>query len=365
MLEMSDDSYIKLTLELAKKGIGKVSPNPLVGCVIVKKDKIIGAGYHEKFGEAHAEINAINNSKQSVEGATLYVNLEPCSHTGKTPPCIEAIIENKIKRVVVGTLDMNPLVSGKGIKALKKAGVEVKVGVLEKDCIELNKFFFKYITKKIPFITLKSAQTLDGKIADKKGNSKWITCQQSRKFVHELRTKYDAVLVGANTVNKDDPSLTVRFVEGRNPKKIIIDYELKSKLNKKIFLNNEGNNLILITSEINRAKRKVSMLKKAGVDLIFMPSQLEDDTLNLKKALEEVAKRNISSVLIEGGNKIFTSFIHEKLFDDLYIFISPKILGVGLSFVDYIGVKSISNSLVLKISEAEKSGDDILLHLVK
>ena len=216
---MTDESYIKLAIEIAKKGRGNVSPNPLVGCIIVKDERIIGAGYHEKYGENHAEINAINSAKESIEGSTLFVNLEPCSHQGLTPPCVDKIIENKIKRVVIGTLDMNPLVCGNGIKKLKAAGIDVKAGILENECTALNKFFFKHITKKIPYVTLKIAQTLDGKIADRKGDSKWISSLLSRRYVHELRSKYDAVLIGLGTVLKDNPSLTVRLTEGRNPRK--------------------------------------------------------------------------------------------------------------------------------------------------
>ena len=246
---MTDESYIKLAIELAKKGIGKVSPNPLVGCVIIKDERIIGAGYHEKFGGNHAEINAINSARENLEGAALYINLEPCSHQGKTPPCVDKIIEKKIKRVVVGTLDMNPMISGAGVKKLKAAGIEVKVGLLEKECVELNKFFFKYITKKIPYVTLKVAQTIDGKIADTAGNSKWISSMVSRRRVHSLRTKYDAVLVGAGTVVSDDPSLTVRLTEGRNPKRIILDSNLDLTSEYKIIRNNPDKNLIVVTSK--------------------------------------------------------------------------------------------------------------------
>jgi len=192
---LTDESYIRLAVEIAKKGMGNVSPNPLVGCVIIKNDRIIGAGYHERYGGPHAEINAINSAAENVEGSTLYINLEPCSHYGKTPPCTDRLIECKIKRVVIGTMDMNPLVSGDGIKKLKAAGIEVKVGVLEKECIDLNKFFFKYITRKIPFVTLKAACTLDGKIADSSGDSKWISSTASRRYVHYLRSKYDACLL--------------------------------------------------------------------------------------------------------------------------------------------------------------------------
>ncbi|MEO8400117.1 MAG: bifunctional diaminohydroxyphosphoribosylaminopyrimidine deaminase/5-amino-6-(5-phosphoribosylamino)uracil reductase RibD, partial [Ignavibacteriaceae bacterium] len=246
---MTDESYIKLAIEIAKKGMGNVSPNPLVGCVIIKNDRIIGAGYHQKFGESHAEINAINNSKENLEGSTLYINLEPCSHYGKTPPCVDKILEAKIKKVVIGTLDMNPLVSGNGVKKLKSVGIDVKVGVLENECINLNKFFFKFITKKTPYVTLKAAQTLDGKIADKSGESKWISSLSSRRFVHEFRSKYDAVLVGTKTIIKDNPSLTVRLIEGRNPKRIIIDTDLSLKNSLKIFKDNKDKNLLVITSK--------------------------------------------------------------------------------------------------------------------
>lgn len=362
---MTDESYIKLALEIAKKGKGKVAPNPLVGAIIVKDDKIIGAGFHEAFGGNHAEINAIQNAKQSVEGSTLYVNLEPCSHFGKTPPCSEAIIRHKIKRVVIGTLDMNPLVSGNGIKALKQAGIEVKVGVLENECVQLNKFFFKHITKQMPYVSLKIAQTLDGRIADCSGDSKWITSLYSRRFVHNLRNEYDAVLVGTRTVKIDDPNLTVRFIEGRNPKRIVVDTDLKLNLNLKLFVNNIDGNLILLTSKQSMSKeRKLKKLREKGIEVIFIKEN-RDGTLNLRQSLEELGKRGISSVLVEGGRKIYTSFVKENLFDDIYVFISPKLMGEGLSSVDNLGIHSIRKSLKLRIKALEKIGDDILIELTK
>ena len=248
---MADESYIQLAIEIAKKGTGSVSPNPLVGCVIIKDNKIIGAGYHQKFGEEHAEINAINSSAESVEGSTLYVNLEPCRHHGKTPPCVDRIIKEKIKRVVIGTLDVNPLVSGNGVKALKKAGVDVKVGVLENECIELNKFFFKYITSKLPYVTLKAAQTLDGMIADKNKNSEWISSKESIKYVHWLRASYDAVLFGSDTAKIDNPKLTVRMVEGRNPYRVVLDSKLSLKTDLYLFKNNFDK-----TNNINHSRGK-------------------------------------------------------------------------------------------------------------
>lgn len=362
---MTDESYIKLALEIARKGSGKVSPNPLVGAILVKDEKIIGAGYHESYGGHHAEINAINNAKQSVEGSTLYVNLEPCSHFGKTPPCTDAIIKHKIKRVVIGTLDMNPLVSGKGIQRLKEAGVDVKVGVLENECAELNKFFFKNITRHTPYVALKAAQTLDGKIADLSGSSKWISSLQSRRYVHSLRSCYDAVLIGYSTAKIDDPSLTVRFVEGRNPKRVVMDSDLKLSMKLHLFSNNSDGNLIVITKRKSMTKeRKIQMLRSRGVQIICVKEN-KDGTLNLNDMLKKLSDNNIASVLVEGGRNIYNSFVRQNLFDEILLFICPKLLGSGISVVDNIGVTSIRKALKLKIRSAEKIGDDILVELVR
>ena len=286
---MTDESYIKLAIEIAKKGRGSVSPNPLVGCIIVKDERIIGAGYHEKYGENHAEINAINSAKESIEGSTLFVNLEPCSHQGLTPPCVDKIIENKIKRVVIGTLDMNPLVCGNGIKKLKSAGIDVKAGILESECTALNKFFFKHITKKIPYVTLKIAQTLDGKIADSKGDSKWISSLLSRRYVHELRSKYDAVLIGLGTVLKDNPSLTVRLTEGRNPRRVILDTRLRLSTEHKLFSSNSDKKLVIVTSNKSKSKeRKIKKIKSKGAEVIFVRE--DKGKLNLKNILKELSK---------------------------------------------------------------------------
>lgn len=362
---MTDESYIKLAIEVAKKGQGNVSPNPLVGCVIIKNEKIIGAGYHEKYGENHAEINAIESSNESVEGATLFVNLEPCSHFGKTPPCVDKIIEKKIKRVVIGTLDMNPIVSGRGIKRLKAAGIDVKVGILEKECAELNKFFFKYITKKVPYVTLKAAQTLDGKIADKNGNSKWISSTMSRKIVHQMRSRYDAIMVGSGTIEKDNPRLTVRYIEGRNPKRIILDTHLKLKINYKIFNNNSDGNLIVITSVNNRKKQsKIERLRSLGIQVLFA-NENKKGLIDLRSALIEIGKINISSLLVEGGSILYSSFMKSNLYDDITLFIAPKILGSGTDTFEDMGIKSVQKANRLKIDSLEKIGDDIMVQLSK
>ncbi len=362
---MNDETYIQLTLEIAKRGSGFVSPNPMVGCVITKNNKIIGAGYHQKYGENHAEINAINSAVESLEGSTLYVNLEPCSHYGHTPPCVDKIIESKINRVVIGTLDVNPLVSGNGVKKLKKAGVDVKVGVLEKECTELNKFFFKYITSKTPYVTLKIAQTLDGKIADDSYYSQWITSTESRKLVHSLRASYDAVLIGRKTAETDNPLLTVRLTEGRNPWRIVLDSNLKLKPDLRIFTQNSDGKTILVTSKESLSKKsKLKKLSELGVRIIFVKKN-GNDKLNLRSILKELSILEITSVLVEGGSGVFSSFMKQNLFDDILLFISPKLLGSGVSAFDSIKINDLRKAYKLKIKHSETIGEDILLELTK
>jgi diaminohydroxyphosphoribosylaminopyrimidine deaminase/5-amino-6-(5-phosphoribosylamino)uracil reductase len=360
---LADESYIKLTLEIAKKGEGYVSPNPLVGCVITKDNRIVGAGYHQKYGEEHAEINAINSATESLEGSTLFVNLEPCSHQGQTPPCVDRIIKEKVKRVVIGTLDSNPLVSGNGVKKLKKAGIDVKVGVLEKECYDLNKFFFKYISQNIPYVTLKAAQTLDGMIADKNHYSEWISSNESRRYVHSLRSKYDAVLVGSNTAEIDDPKLTVRMVEGRNPYRVVLDSKLKLKTDLKIFKSNADRKTILITSDESKLKKnKLKKFEQLGVKIIFCKKN-KNDRLDLKSVLRQLGKIGISSILVEGGGKTFSSFVKQNLFDDIILFISPKILGDGIKTFTELSFKKLQDSLKLRIINSDLIGDDILIKL--
>jgi diaminohydroxyphosphoribosylaminopyrimidine deaminase/5-amino-6-(5-phosphoribosylamino)uracil reductase len=362
---LADESYIQLTIEIAKKGEGSVSPNPLVGCVITKNNRIIGAGYHQKFGEDHAEINAINSSAESLEGSTLYVNLEPCSHHGKTPPCVDRIIKEKIKRIVIGTLDINPLVSGNGVKALKKAGIDVKVGILEKECIELNKFFFKFIANKLPYVTIKAAQTLDGMIADKNNYSEWITSSESRKYVHWLRARYDAVLIGSETARIDNSKLTVRMVDGRNPFRVVLDSNLKLKSDLNLFKNNSDNKTIVITSEKSKSKlKKINQLEKLGVDILFVKTD-NQGRLQLKIVLKELSKLQIISVLVEGGSKIYSSFIKQNLFDDVYLFVNPKILGSGLKTFSEFKSKKLGDAAKLNVRQTQKIGDDILIELGK
>ncbi len=220
---MNDEHYMKLALKLAAKGRGYASPNPMVGAVLVRDDRIIGQGYHQCCGENHAEVNAIQNATENVAGSTLYVTLEPCCHHGKTPPCTDMIIQHKIARVVIGATDSNPLVSCQGINCLQSAGIEIKTGVLEDECRDLNEVFFHYMETGLPFVTVKYAQTLDGRIATATGQSQWISSPASLKFAHQLRAEHDAILVGIGTVLKDNPTLTVRRVRGRNPLRIVVD----------------------------------------------------------------------------------------------------------------------------------------------
>lgn len=362
---MADETYIQLTLELAKRGTGNVSPNPLVGCVITRNDKIIGAGFHKEYGDEHAEINAINSVHESLEGSTLYVNLEPCSHYGNTPPCVDRIIEEKIKRVVIGTLDSNPIVNGKGIKKLKSAGVEVKAGVLEKECEEMNKFFFKFISYKLPYVTLKAAITLDGKIADLSSKSSWISSEESRKFVHVLRNKYDAVLIGTNTALIDNPQLTVRHLDGRNPWRIILDPNLSLPINLKIFQKNDDKKTILVLEKNTlKKKRMIKKFEELGVKFIAV-KKVKNNKFDLRSLLRELSKLNIISVLVEGGSNLLTSFILQNLFDDLILFICPKLIGDGVPVVQNLGITSIKRSLNLKLKSCEVIDGDIVAEYIK
>ncbi len=357
---LNDEAYLKLTIELAKKGEGFVSPNPLVGAVIVKDNKILSVGYHAKYGENHAEINALKSCKESTDGATMYVNLEPCSHYGKTPPCVNAIINSGIKRVVVGTLDPNPLVAGKGVNILQEAGIEVKTGVLQKECTELNKVFFKHITTKLPYVNLKIAQTIDAKIADKYFKSKWITSVESRTYVHELRSFYDAILVGKNTVIQDNPELTVRLSDGKNPYRVVMDTNCSLATKFKIF-NIPDNKTIMVCSKSNKLdEKKIKEFENLGVRLLFI-KQTKNGNLKLKDLLGALYNIGIYSVMVEGGARVFSSFIKKNLFDEINVFVGSRILGNGLSAYEFLPVKKLSNAINLKLNEVITLGDDVLL----
>lgn len=346
--------YIKKCFNLAEKGKGSVSPNPLVGALLVKDGKIIGRGWHKKIGTAHAEVNAIRNSIGNVAGSTLYCNLEPCCHTNKqTPPCVPLIIKSKIKKVVISNLDPNKEVNGKGVKKLRDAGIKVVTGILENDGSRLNKFYFKYIKEKLPYIALKIAQSIDGKITEAKGMQTWLTGKTAVKYVHKLRSEYDAVIVGANTIKVDNPLLTVREVKGRNPIRIIIDGKLSIPLNSKILNNTEPEKTWIFTSKKSNQKR-LKQLEKKGVK-VFSLKLAANERINLKSVLKLIAKNRINSVLVEGGQDIFSQFFNQKLFDELIILQSPKILVKGLSGFNSNQLKS------LPLVEKNRLGQDIKL----
>ena len=318
---------MKLALELAKKGIGRVHPYPMVGAVIVKDGKILGQGYHKKCGEGHAEVNAFKDAEEkneNVEGAEMYVTLEPCSHFGKTPPCADKIIEKKISKVFIGTLDPNPLVAGRGVKKLKDAGIYVEYGILESECYKLNEVFMKYIVKKEPFVVMKTGMSLDGKIATYSGESKWITEEKSREDVHNLRNELTGIMVGINTVLKDNPQLTCRVNGGRNPIRIIVDSTLKIPIDCKIVNTaKEVETIIATTDKANLDK--INSLEDKGVKIIVVPSK--NGKVNLKELMTILGKLKIDSILLEGGGTLNFSALEEGIVDKVKIYIAPKIIG--------------------------------------
>ncbi len=356
-----DPALIRETFALAHKGAGHVSPNPMVGAIIVKNGKVIGKGYHQKFGGPHAEVHAIANATESVEGATVYVNLEPCNYFGKTPPCTELLIKHKVARVVVGMKDPNPKVRGKGIRQLRKAGIEVTACVLEDEAKKLNEVFSKYILTKIPFVTLKVAQTLDGKIADSTGKSQWITGKGARKFVHQLRAEYDAILVGANTIREDNPSLTVREVKGRNPIRVIIDGNFNIPEDSKVVKDRKAHTILYISSTRKQKQlTKKSNLEKKNIRIIELPGN-KSGHLDIHSILKSLGEQNIASVLVEGGAAIFSWLIQEKQADKLLTFIAPKILGKGLNSFELLRDTTLNNELLLKDITCSTFGKDILI----
>ncbi|HQY52147.1 MAG TPA: bifunctional diaminohydroxyphosphoribosylaminopyrimidine deaminase/5-amino-6-(5-phosphoribosylamino)uracil reductase RibD [Ignavibacteria bacterium] len=350
-----DEKLIKVCIGLAIKGKGMVSPNPLVGSVVVKNNQIIGKGYHKKFGEAHAERNAVLDAEKkgfNVKGASVYVNLEPCAHVGKTASCAEFLVSKKVKEVIIGMKDPYSKVNGKGIEILIKAGIKVKTGILEKECMDLNKFFINFVTKKLPYVTLKIGQSIDGNIALNNFESKYITGSESRKYVHKMRSEYDAVLIGKNTAIKDDPSLNVRDVTGRDPLRIVIDWNNSLKQNLKIFSDDNKDKTFVIT-------KKSAEKYKGKKNLLFMVK--DDRIFKLKSILKLLHGFNVNSVLVEGGSVLFSQFIKENLFDDIYFFIAPKIMGKGISPFDGFEINSLNKTVDLKTEFTKRIGKDILI----
>lgn len=354
-----NEEYMKLAIEIAKKGAGKVNPNPMVGAVIVKDERVIGQGYHKKYGGNHAEVNAFENVLDNPEGGTIYVTLEPCSHYGKTPPCVDKIIKNKLSKVVIGALDPNPIVKGRGVKALGAAGIEVITGVLEEECKKLNEVFMKYIVSKKPFVILKTAMTLDGKIATAEGESKWITSEKSRQEVHKLRNKLASIMVGVDTVIKDNPELTCRLDGGRNPIRIIVDSKLRIPMEAKVVVDNLAQTIIATTELAD--KDKIVSLEKLGVKVLIINSK--NERVDLQSLMIKLGELNIDSIFLEGGSTLSFSALEENIVNKIQVYIAPKIIGgeKAKTPVGGKGIKKLSNAIKLENMTVRYIGTDLLI----
>lgn len=353
---------MKRAIEAALLANGRTSPNPMVGAVIVKGGKIVGEGYHKRSGMPHAEINALNAAGRDARDGIMYINLEPCCHQGKTPPCTKSLIKSGLKKVVVGMIDPNPLVSGKGIKELKEAGIQVSIGLLEKECKKLNEVYIKYIVTKTPFVILKVAMSLDGKIATTARESKWITDKLSRERVHLLRDEVDAVMVGIGTVLQDDPNLIVSLKgrRGRNPIRIIIDSQLRIPLNANV-LRSDIKSKVIIAATSRADTKKINMLREKGVDVLITDG--DGQKVNLIKLMDELGKMDITSVMIEGGSEINSSALESSIVDKVIFFIAPKIIGGkdGVPAVGGKGFEKLKDSLNIIGVTLDRIGNDVVI----
>jgi diaminohydroxyphosphoribosylaminopyrimidine deaminase/5-amino-6-(5-phosphoribosylamino)uracil reductase len=356
---IDDERWMKRVLRLAEKGRGRTSPNPMVGAILVKDGRIVAEGYHAKAGEPHAEIIALRKTGKEAKEATLYLNLEPCTHYGKTPPCAPVVIEAGVRRAVIGMEDPNPLVKGRGVEALKRAGLDVYVGILEKECRRLNEAFCKYILNKEPFLILKVVATLDGKIATRKGESQWISGEASRRFVHRLRDQVDGVIVGIGTVLKDDPMLTARVKGGKDPYRIILDSRLRIPENAKV-IEISPSRTIVATTELAPGE-KVERLEKKGVRVLILDSK--KGRVDLKSCLFKLGEMGMMSLLVEGGSQLNGSFLDEGLIDKIFLFLSPKLIGdpQALGMFDGHGVTSLKEAIPLNELKVIRIGEDLLL----
>lgn len=356
-----DEKYMDLALELAEKGRGYVNPNPMVGAVVVKDGEIMGKGWHKFYGGPHAEVYALDEARAKAEGATIYVTLEPCSHFGKTPPCAEKIKKMKIKKCVIACLDPNPIVAGRGKKILEEAGIEVVVGVREKEAKELNKVFMKYITEKNPYLFLKCAITLDGKIATNERDSKWITNEKSREKVQFLRHEYMGIMVGINTLINDNPRLTARIENGVNPFRIVVDPHLRTPLESNFVNMADDNKSIIVTSKENEKNDKITELENKNVKIIYM----EGFNFSVHEILKKIGELKIDSVLLEGGSYLISKAFKENRIDGGEIFIAPKILGGGLPFIDGFDFKEIKDCFHLENVKFNVYDDNISVEFHK
>ncbi|MDK8179426.1 bifunctional diaminohydroxyphosphoribosylaminopyrimidine deaminase/5-amino-6-(5-phosphoribosylamino)uracil reductase RibD [Paenibacillus sp. UMB4589-SE434] len=356
---INDEFYMKLAIELAERVIGQTGINPAVGCVIVNDGQIVGMGAHLRRGEGHAEVHALQMAGSRAEGGTAYVTLEPCSHFGKTPPCSLRLMEAGVKRVVVACTDPNPVVAGSGLTLLRQQAIEVKVGVLALEAYRIIEKFAKYITTGLPYVTLKTAQTLDGKIATHEGHSQWITNEQAREVVHTLRHRHQAIMVGIGTVLQDDPSLTTRLsVQGLNPIRMIVDSKLRLPLNAKVVSDKSAQTWVLTT--ITADQDRAAALERNGVTVIRIN---EGDRVDVRKAIEACGQREISSILLEGGGHLNGSMLEAGLIDQVVLMIAPKIVGhkdAPGSFI-FPGPAKMSDAYCLEQISVETLGDNVII----
>ncbi|MBA4393541.1 MAG: bifunctional diaminohydroxyphosphoribosylaminopyrimidine deaminase/5-amino-6-(5-phosphoribosylamino)uracil reductase RibD [Desulfobacca sp.] len=359
-MSKTDIQYVKQTLLLARKGLGRTSPNPMVGAVVVRKGVVVGQGFHQKAGGPHAERIALDQAGEKARGATLYLNLEPCNHFGRTPPCAQFILEKGIKKVVFGMTDPNPTVQGRGAEWLRTHGIEVVQGVLEQDCRRLNEVFIKWITTGLPFVILKAAASLDGRIATRTGDSKWISNDRSRRLVHQMRNQVDGVLVGIGTIVKDDPSLTVRLPKGKikDPLRIIIDPCLR--ISKKAQILDDPKKTLIVSGHLVPIHRKKA-LESMGVEILSLPEQ--EGRVSIQALLAALGRRGITSLLVEGGAGIFGSFLMERQVDKLVLFFAPCLIGgqKAKGMIGGSGVTTVAEALRFKEMKVKPWAGDILV----
>ncbi len=361
---MNDGLIMKLALDLARQGIGFTSPNPMVGAVLVKNGRIVGRGYHEAAGKPHAEVNAIQDAGSQAKGATLYVTLEPCNHFGKTPPCTQKIIEAGIKSVVTAMHDPNPDVAGGGIECLRQHGITVRTGVCETEARKLNEAFIKYATTRRPFVILKCAATLDGRIATRTGDSKWITNTESRQFVHQLRHAVDAIMVGVHTIRQDDPHLTTRLKKGRgkDPTRIILDTRLSIPEDANVLQAPSDSATVLVTGPLtDEQKQKLARLEKRNVRIL--ESSLKKNRIDLDSLMIRLGGEGITSLLIEGGAEVFGSALSGGIVDKVFFFYAPKILGGddGTPICKGVGPRQMGECIRVKDLTVHRFSDDVLI----
>ncbi len=354
-----DRSMMRLALALAEQGAGHVSPNPMVGAVIVKDGRIIGQGYHMQYGGPHAEVNAVQSAQEDITGATVYVTLEPCSHHGKTPPCADMLIEKKVGRVVIGSDDPNPLVAGRGIRKLRDAGIEVVTGVLKEDCDRLNRVFFHYITEKRPFVVMKTAMTLDGKIADSTGYSRWITGEAARMDVQDLRKRLTGIMVGIGTVLTDDPQLTCRVDESCSPVRIIADSALRTPPGARVLDDQDTNQTIIACLAGADPQRKKALEEKGALVLVCRE---KDGRIDLEDLMQKLGERKIDSILLEGGSTLNDAALRAGIVQQVITYIAPKIVG-GREAKTPVGGQGfpLSQAALLDDVTIELIGDDYRL----